>query len=100
MSRKRGIELQVVLLPELHDLVDYPLGAQYAKVLDFLRQNDIRALDLAPFFRNGTLEHSGYSHPDRATTTLLLLDGRLLLLCVVHTCAEQENQAPADDHSN
>lgn len=57
VTRERGIELQVVLLPELHDLVDYPLGAQYAVVLEFLRQNDIEALDLAPFFRDETDPH-------------------------------------------
>jgi hypothetical protein len=46
----RGIALQVVLLPELHVLDNYPFADQHGKVVAFLKKNDIEALDLAPFF--------------------------------------------------
>ena len=38
------------MLPELHDLVEYPFSAEYAKVADFLRKNDIAVLDLTDSF--------------------------------------------------
>ena len=50
VCEKNGIELQVVMLPELHDLVDYPFGEVYSKVAAFLRANEIEVLDLTPFF--------------------------------------------------
>ena len=37
----RGIALQVVLLPELHELVSYPFVEEYSLVGDFLRSQDI-----------------------------------------------------------
>ena len=42
----------VVLLPELHELVDYTFRKEHEIVMDFLRLNEIRALDLAPAFAN------------------------------------------------
>jgi hypothetical protein len=45
-----GIALRVVLLPELHMLHDYPFTAEHQKILAFLTENRITALDLAPFF--------------------------------------------------
>lgn len=57
-SLARGFELRVVLLPELHDLVNYPFRREHAVVMDFLRANEIRALDLAPAFAN---EHDPHS---------------------------------------
>lgn len=53
-----GISLRVVLLPELHALRDYPFAAEHQRVLAFLRDNRIEAMDLAPFF-------SGESQPMR-----------------------------------
>lgn len=50
ICEEQGIELQVVLLPELHDLVDYPFAAEYAKVESFLRDNSISVIDLTPAF--------------------------------------------------
>jgi lysophospholipase L1-like esterase len=47
---RNGIALQVVLLPELHELVHYPFAEQHAQVVRFLRDNGIAALDLAPRF--------------------------------------------------
>jgi lysophospholipase L1-like esterase len=45
-----GISLKVLMLPELHDLVDYPFTTEYAKVADFLRSHDIAVLDLTDSF--------------------------------------------------
>ena len=47
---KRSIELQVVLLPELHNLEKYPFKKEHGLVEKFLRDNSIECLDLAPFF--------------------------------------------------
>ena len=57
-SRARGFALAVVLLPELHELVDYTFRKEHAIVMDFLRANGIRALDLAPAFANEGDPHS------------------------------------------
>jgi lysophospholipase L1-like esterase len=54
---ENGIGLRVVLLPELHDLIDYPFSREYALVEGFLRENEIAVLDLTPFF-------SGEQHPE------------------------------------
>ena len=51
---ENGIELQVVLIPELHTLQDYPFAAEHKLVTDFLRSNDIAVLDLAPLFDDQT----------------------------------------------
>lgn len=51
VTEERGIELQVIMLPELHDLVDYPFTDVYAKVASFLRENDIDYIDLTDSFR-------------------------------------------------
>jgi lysophospholipase L1-like esterase len=50
ITEERGIELQVILLPELHNLVDYPFSAEYAKVGSFLGENSIRYIDLTDSF--------------------------------------------------
>jgi len=49
VALKQGIDLRVVLLPDLHDLVDYPLAEQHAKLQRFLAQAGIPSLDLVPF---------------------------------------------------
>jgi hypothetical protein len=49
-----GIELQVVLLPELHSLQDYAFADQHAKVLSYLRSIGVPVLDVAPFFKDET----------------------------------------------
>ena len=43
-------DLRVVLLPELHDLMRYPLAEEHAKVQRFLDQAGIPNLDLVQFF--------------------------------------------------
>jgi lysophospholipase L1-like esterase len=56
ICEERGIELQVIMIPELHNLIDYPFGAEYAKVFDFLIENDIPVIDL-------TKDFAGYENP-------------------------------------
>ncbi|MBI5511174.1 MAG: SGNH/GDSL hydrolase family protein [Deltaproteobacteria bacterium] len=46
-----GIELQVVLLPELHDLDSYPFAEEHATMASFLRANGIAHRDLLPNFQ-------------------------------------------------
>jgi lysophospholipase L1-like esterase len=50
ITEERGIELQVIMLPELHNLVDYPFSAEYAKVGEFLQENGIQYVDLTDSF--------------------------------------------------
>jgi len=52
LSREHGFDLKVVLLPELHELSDYAFAKEHGQVTEFLHDNDIPVLDLAPFFRN------------------------------------------------
>ena len=52
MAQQEDIELHVVLLPELHDPQNYPFAAEHAKLTDFLEQNGISHLDLAPAFED------------------------------------------------
>ena len=58
LSQAHGFALQVVLLPELHDLVDYPFRAEHRIVMDFLSENGIAALDLAPLFADERDPHA------------------------------------------
>jgi lysophospholipase L1-like esterase len=57
VTEQHGIELQVVMLPELHDLVNYPFTAEYAKVENFLTDNGIAVMDLTASF-------AGYQNPE------------------------------------
>lgn len=50
IAEQRGLELQVVMLPELHNLVDYPFTAEYAKVANFFAENGISYIDLTESF--------------------------------------------------
>ena len=45
-----GIALQVVLLPELHSLREYPFSNEHAVVATYLRSIGVPVLDLAPKF--------------------------------------------------
>jgi lysophospholipase L1-like esterase len=62
----RGIRLQVVLLPELHQLTDYPFAREHAAVLAFLAEHGIASLDLAPYFAGETDPRSLWVAPDDA----------------------------------
>ena len=66
LSRERSIEVQVVMLPELHDLIDYPFTNEYRKVESFLRENSIQVLDLTPFFLGTEYARSLWVAPDDA----------------------------------
>jgi lysophospholipase L1-like esterase len=66
VCRDRGIELQVVLLPELHELRDYPFKMEYAAVSDFLKANGIEHLDLTPFFKDQAETSRLWVAPDDA----------------------------------
>jgi hypothetical protein len=46
-----GMDLKVVLLPELHQLDPYAFEREYGQVVSFLRENGIAAFDLAPYFK-------------------------------------------------
>jgi lysophospholipase L1-like esterase len=52
LSRAKGFDLKVVLLPELHELADYAFAKEHAMVMDFLGEIGVPALDLAPMFRD------------------------------------------------
>ena len=56
------ISLQVVLLPELHSLKEYPFQKEHDQVKSFLREHQIAHLDLAPFFK-------GEMNPERLWVT-------------------------------
>jgi lysophospholipase L1-like esterase len=50
ITEQRGIELQVIMIPELHNLVEYPFAPEYDKVRGFLEDNDIAVIDLTEPF--------------------------------------------------
>jgi len=60
---REKIELQVVLLPELHELVRYPFSEEYGKVEGFLKANQIPVQNLLPVF-------SGETEPTRLWVSL------------------------------
>jgi len=52
ICQKEGIQLQVVLLPELHDTKNQVFKDVYDKVSTFLSNNDIEYVNLADLFEN------------------------------------------------
>jgi len=56
ICKANNIELQVILLPELHNLKQYPFKKEYALVAKFLEDNKIEYLDLTSAFE-------GYENP-------------------------------------
>ena len=66
ICRERGIELQVVLLPELHRLDEYPFEREYRRVADFLRSQNIDVLDVTPAFADVTDPQSLWVSSDDA----------------------------------
>jgi len=71
ICREHGIQLQVVIIPELHQLQDYPFADEHRLVTDFLRQHDIAVLDLAPAFKNETEPTRLWVSPDDAHANAL-----------------------------
>ncbi|MCH2169473.1 SGNH/GDSL hydrolase family protein [Myxococcota bacterium] len=65
-SMDHGFEIQVVLLPELHELVDYPFRDEHAKISRMLSEIDIPTLDLAPAFADVTNPQELWVAPDDA----------------------------------
>lgn len=63
---EHGIDLRVVMLPELHVLTPYAFAAEHAKVAAFLRDNHIPVLDLAPSFAGETAPERLWVAPDDA----------------------------------
>jgi lysophospholipase L1-like esterase len=50
VCRERGIDLRVVLLPELHELANYPFAREYDRVEASLKSLGVPVLDLTPAF--------------------------------------------------
>ena len=50
LAEEQGMELKVVLLPELHDPKSQPFEREYAQVRRFLDERGIPVLDLNPYF--------------------------------------------------
>ena len=86
VCQSKDIELRVVLLPELHELVDYPLADQHAKIQGFLDASHIASIDLAPFFTSEEDPHrlwvalddahpNAYAHALIAQYTLDFISG-------------------------
>ena len=50
VCRQRGIDLRVVLLPELHELADYPFASEHGQVEVALKALGVPVLDLTPVF--------------------------------------------------
>jgi hypothetical protein len=66
VCREKGIALQVVLLPELHELADYPFAEEHARVGAFLHREGIDYKDLAQDFRGIHNSRSLWVAPDDA----------------------------------
>jgi lysophospholipase L1-like esterase len=63
---ERGIELQVVVLPELHELQAYPFKKEHEAVVSYLRGIGVPVLDLTPMFNNETDPMRLWVAPDDA----------------------------------
>jgi lysophospholipase L1-like esterase len=64
--RREGIHLEVVLLPDLHELAPYPFTAEHRKVGDVLSKLGVPFLDLAPGFAGIKDSRSLWVAPDDA----------------------------------
>lgn len=64
--RENGIALQVVLLPELHELARYPFAREHEQVGAFLQSEGIPFLDLPPLFATEADPPSLWVAPDDA----------------------------------
>lgn len=66
LAEEQGFSFQVVMLPELHELADYPFREVYAKVEQFLTENAIEVLDITPAFSHINEPMSLWVAPDDA----------------------------------
>lgn len=65
-TAERGIDLKVVILPELHDPAHYPFAAEHAKLREFLARNGIAAMDITPAFKDAGDPHGLWVAQDDA----------------------------------
>lgn len=75
-TAEHGIDLKVVLLPELHDPAHYPFAAEHAKVMGFLARHGIAALDVTPAFAGTKDPHTLWvgiddAHPNAAAHAII-----------------------------
>jgi len=66
VCRQNKIAVRVVLLPEMHNLHNYPFTDEHRKVVSFLSENGMQALDLAPFFAQEMNPRQLWVAPDDA----------------------------------
>jgi lysophospholipase L1-like esterase len=66
LSREHKFDLKVIILPELHELVDYAFEREHALLAEFMNQNGIEHLDLAPFFQDQNKPYSLWVSMDDA----------------------------------
>jgi len=66
LCNRHRISLKVILLPELHQLGNYPFTDEHAKISRFLTQNGIQNLDLAPKFQHIEKPQALWVAPDDA----------------------------------
>lgn len=71
---EHGIELQVVVLPELHELQHYPFEKEHMAVVSFLRSIGVSVLDLTPLFKDETDPMRLWVAPDDAHPNALAHD--------------------------
>jgi lysophospholipase L1-like esterase len=64
--REKGIALQVILLPEFHNLADYPFVEQHRQVGEFLRREGVNFKDLVQDFSGVPNSRKLWVAPDDA----------------------------------
>jgi len=57
ITQQKKVALQVIILPELHNLTDYPFKREHQIISSFFTQNQIQNLDLLPFLNK-------WNHPE------------------------------------
>ena len=63
---EKGIDLRVIILPELHNPKDYPFKKEHDTVIRFLSDRQIHYRDLLPYFKNVDDPESLWVAPDDA----------------------------------
>lgn len=73
---QESMALQVIMIPDLHQLVPYPFSAEYAKVSAVLSSLNIEHLDLTPYFADQEEPHELWvalddAHPNRVAHRMI-----------------------------
>jgi lysophospholipase L1-like esterase len=73
---KYNIKLQIVILPELHNLQKYPFSKEQSIISDYLKSNNIQYLDITPQFNGITDPKSLWvalddAHPNKRAHELI-----------------------------